>query len=135
MRTFKSRVRDVVRTVAASYEILAKHRGISTVRRFGGRLVADVGTPGGALYVHLLDLGVGRPLYTGQAYEADETALLQRTLKPGMTVVDVGANIGYMATLAARCVGPAGRVLAIEPDPGNAELLAANIARNDSRNL
>ena len=69
---------------------------------------ADVAHARGALYVHLLSIpGVGRPLYTGQTYEADETALLQRTLGPGMIVVDVGANVGYMALLSALSVQPA----------------------------
>ena len=124
-----------MRTITAIYEIVSKHRGVSAVRRFDGRFVAEVQTPGGALFVHLLDLGVGRPLYTGKEYKPEETALLLRTLKPGMTVVDVGANVGYMALLAARCVGPAGRVLAIEPDAANGDLLTANVERNGYRNV
>jgi FkbM family methyltransferase len=52
-----------------------------------------------------------------------------------MNVVDVGANVGYMALMSARSVGPTGRVLAIEPDPGNAQLLTANIARNGYQNV
>lgn len=135
LRRFKSTVRDLARTLSATYEIVTKYRHASSIATVGPRLVADVKTPGGALFVHLLDLGVGRPLYTGQAYEQDETALLQQTLKSGMNVVDVGANVGYMALLSARCVGSTGRVLAIEPDPGNARLLAANIARNRYQNI
>jgi len=34
-----------------------------------------------------------------------------------MTVVDVGANIGYYTWLASQRVGPSGRVVAIEPGP------------------
>jgi len=135
MRRFKSTVRDLARTLSVTYEIITKYRHASRLATVGPRLVADVKTPGGALFVHLLDLGVGRPLYTGQAYEQDETAVLQQTLKSGMNVVDVGANVGYMALLAARCVGTAGRVLAIEPDPGNARLLAANIERNGYQHI
>src|SRR6266508_4591843 len=99
-KRLKSTARDIARTLSAIYEILTKHRQVSAVRVLRGRLVADVKTPGGALFVHLLDLGVGRPLYTGKEYEPEETAILQRTLKPGMTVVDVGANVGYMALLS-----------------------------------
>jgi FkbM family methyltransferase len=131
----KSSVRDLARTCRATFEILTKYRHVSSIGKVGVRLVADVETPGGALFVHLLDLGVGRPLYTGQTYEAEETALLQRTLRPGMNVIDVGANVGYMALLSARSIGPTGRVLAIEPDPGNAELLAANVGRNGYQNV
>jgi FkbM family methyltransferase len=62
-------------------------------------------------------------------WEPDDGAALAAALKPGMTVVDVGAHVGYFALLAARLVGPDGRVVAIEPDPANFQLLEANVAR------
>ncbi|MGH8012565.1 MAG: FkbM family methyltransferase [Candidatus Binataceae bacterium] len=55
-------------------------------------------------------------MYLG-AFEERETMLARRYLKAGMTVVDVGANVGYYTALAASIVGPAGRVFAIEPSP------------------
>jgi FkbM family methyltransferase len=132
----KRKVRDSARTLAAAYEIVTRHRKVSSIAWRRGHLVANVRqTPGGALFVHLLDLGVGRPLYIGGSYEEEETLFLQRTLRHGMTVVDIGANIGYIATLAARSVGPTGKVLAIEPEPGNAALLAENIQRNGYQNI
>ncbi len=63
-------------------------------------------------------------------YEPMETALLREYLKPGQTFVDVGANIGYYTLLAARAVGPKGRVYAFEPDPANFKLLEKNTAAN-----
>ncbi len=132
---FRRTARDAVRTAVASCEVLTRYRATAKLARAGGHLVADVRTPGGALYVHLLDLGVGRPLYTGLEYEPEETAFLQASLKPGMTMIDVGANVGYMALLAAKAVGPSGTVVAIEPDPGNGELLRANLERNGYRNV
>lgn len=132
---FRRAARDAARTAVASCEVLTRYRSTAKLARAGGHLVADVATPGGALYVHLLDLGVGRPLYTGLEYEPEETAFLQRSLKPGMTMIDVGANVGFMALLAAKSVGAEGTVLAIEPDPGNAELLRANVERNGYKNI
>ena len=41
--------------------------------------------------------------------------LFDRYVKPGATVIDVGANIGYNAIYAARLAGPQGRVIALEP--------------------
>src|SRR5579863_8672312 len=38
-------------------------------------------------------------------------------LKPGDTVVDIGANIGSFSVLAASLVGPKGRVVCFEPIP------------------
>lgn len=51
-------------------------------------------------------------------------------LKPGMTVVDLGANLGVFATRAAKRVGPTGRVIAVEPHPDNFARLKANAERN-----
>jgi FkbM family methyltransferase len=63
-------------------------------------------------------------------YEPGTTRLLERVLKPGMIVLDVGAHVGYFALLAARLVGSEGTVFAFEPDPSNFELLQKNIALN-----
>ena len=52
-----------------------------------------------------------------------------------MKVVDVGANIGYYALMFAQVVGPAGRIIAIEPSPENLPELKLNIERNKLRNV
>lgn len=56
-------------------------------------------------------------------------------LRPGDTFIDVGANIGFFSLLAARLVGPGGRVVACEPVPDNVQRLRANAARNGIHNL
>ena len=53
--------------------------------------------------------------------------LFQRLLRPGMTVIDGGAHLGLFTVLAARGVGPAGRVFAIEPDLYNLAALRVNV--------
>lgn len=50
-------------------------------------------------------------------------------IRPGETVVDCGAHIGAFALMAARRVGPSGRVLAFEPGPETLALLRENAAR------
>lgn len=52
--------------------------------------------------------------------------MLQR-ITPGMVAVDVGANLGYFSLLMADLVGPHGRVVAVEPNPHLATLLAHNL--------
>ncbi len=74
-------------------------------------------------------------LATREIYEPAETRLLLERLKAGQTFVDIGANIGYYTLLAARQVGPAGRVFAFEPDPDNFKLLQKNIALNGYANV
>ncbi len=74
-------------------------------------------------------------LYVCGAFEPNEFAFLDRVLLPGMTVVDVGANEGLYTLFAARRVGPAGRVIAVEPSSRERTLLEANLARNRLRNV
>jgi len=51
-------------------------------------------------------------------------------LRPGMTFVDVGANMGYFSCLAAARVGPTGRVVAYEADPEVHAFLVDNLSLN-----
>lgn len=51
-------------------------------------------------------------------------------IRPGDTVVDVGANIGVYTMLAAELAGPAGHVHAFEPDPQSMCYLLTNVSRN-----
>ena len=60
-------------------------------------------------------------------WEADVMKLLARFLKPGSLFVDVGANVGYHAVLAAQL---GAHVVAVEPVPWTLELLHANVWRH-----
>lgn len=57
------------------------------------------------------------------------------TVKAGMTVIDIGAHIGYYSLFFTRCVGPHGRVFAFEPLPGNFTLLQKNVQLNNLLNV
>jgi FkbM family methyltransferase len=61
--------------------------------------------------------------------EPDLMNLTQREIRPGDTVLDVGANAGLVARHFCRCVGPAGRVFAFEPALDNLEALRFNMRR------
>jgi FkbM family methyltransferase len=61
--------------------------------------------------------------------------LLDRWVKPGDTVVDVGANIGWNAIRAARLAGPRGRVVAVEPTPDTLAVLRRNVAASGLRSV
>jgi len=56
-------------------------------------------------------------------------------LRPGMTVIDVGANSGYYTLLAARLVGGTGQVHAFEPVAGPFERLQRNLQLNSFHNI
>jgi len=51
------------------------------------------------------------------------SAFLRSYLRPGMVVIDVGANVGDVAAVAAECVTSSGRVIAFEASPDNARVL------------
>ena len=68
-------------------------------------------------------------------YEVGTTNLLEQIIEPGMVVIDVGAHVGYFTLLAARRVGPEGKVYSFEPEPANYRLLQQNIESNGYRNI
>lgn len=59
-------------------------------------------------------------------WEPGSAALCRRILRPGMTVIDIGAHVGYYTRLFARSVGAAGKVYAFEPHPRNFAMLTRN---------
>jgi FkbM family methyltransferase len=71
-------------------------------------------------------IGVSRP----GGYEPYESALLESLVTPGSTVIDAGANLGLYTVRFARATGPAGLVVAFEPCPETAALLAHNVRVN-----
>ncbi len=74
-------------------------------------------------------------LFVGGAYEPNEFAFLATILKPGMTFVDVGANDGLYTSFAARCVGPGGKVIAVEPSSRECARLERNLELNHLQNV
>ena len=59
-----------------------------------------------------------------------QLAYLERTVKPGMVVLDVGANIGGVALLSATLLRGRGRLMAFEPEPTTFRSLQTNFALN-----
>ena len=68
--------------------------------------------------------------YYAESWEPYTISLFLESLRPGDTVVDVGAHVGSYTLLAARAVGRSGRVYALEAAPAEARLLAWNVRMN-----
>lgn len=68
----------------------------------------------------------GYPGYLLGTSEPEEQALLAKLLPSGGTFYDIGANIGFYSTLAARIVGTSGHVFAFEPFHQSAESCGHN---------
>jgi FkbM family methyltransferase len=80
------------------------------------------------LWLHL-NPRTGRDYFQGDV-EPEVQVALGKYLRLGMTVYDIGANIGFFSLLAARLVGATGRVTAFEADPEIAARLRDNVERN-----
>ena len=70
-----------------------------------------------------------------QSWEQAVIAFFAETLRPGDTVLDIGAYVGPYALLASRLVGRDGHVYAFEPDPVARALLIRNVAANSAENV
>lgn len=68
-------------------------------------------------------------------YEEFETSLVNKEIKQGDVVLDIGAHIGYYTLIFAKLVGKKGRVYAFEPDPTNFALLKQNVEINGYKNV
>lgn len=64
------------------------------------------------------------------SHETEVQQVLRSVLRPGMVYYDVGANVGFFAVIAARLVGPSGRVFCFEPLPANARQIEYNAKLN-----
>lgn len=91
------------------------------VRMADGYVMASRNDP--VVLTMLADAGSG-------GFEPGLRQVLRRLLLPGMTAVDVGANIGLLTLACARAVGPAGLVHAFEPEPGPRSQLEKTVMQN-----
>jgi FkbM family methyltransferase len=86
-----------------------------------------------------LALNPNDPVVSGaltlRVYERSETALFQSLCRPGMTVLDIGANVGYYTALAIKGTARLGRIISLEPDPDSFRYLQQTVAANGGTNV
>lgn len=88
------------------------------------------------LYIRVPDLDhIGYKIVRDGMYEPETVRVFASLLSPGMTVLDIGANIGQYTLVASRRVGPTGQVHAFEPSPHLAGRLKENLAMNGITNV
>lgn len=82
-----------------------------------------------------INIGFSHVGYVLGTTEPEVQAALDMLLRPGMTVYDIGANVGFHAISAARRIGPDAKVVCFEPLPSNAKQIEYNAASNKFTNI
>jgi FkbM family methyltransferase len=106
------------------------YRTISTARRAVGRSDKIITTKRGLCYELDLSEGIELAIYLFGAFEPSTRKALAKHVKPGMTVLDIGANIGSHTLYLAQLVGSGGRVHAFEPTAFAYAKLRRNLSLN-----
>lgn len=85
---------------------------------------------GHKMFLDTRDVSLTPHLITDGFWEEGPTCLMKKLVKPGMNVIDVGANNGYFTLLLASIVGEKGRVTSFEANPLLAKILFRNVHIN-----
>lgn len=115
------------KSIRQQYVALANH-----VRR-AARLPLPLKLPFGAWWLAENSALDRELMYHG--FEGSEAAFVERYLRPGMTVLDVGAHHGLYTLLASKCVGQSGRVIAFEPSSRERRRLKRHLRLNRCGNV
>ncbi len=83
------------------------------------------------LKLDLNDSGISRQLVIGGTREEQLRCILKEEIQKGMTILDIGSNVGYYPIMEAKMVGESGYVYAVEPAPENYKNLIENIHLNN----
>jgi FkbM family methyltransferase len=97
--------------------------------------IAVVAGRDGLFLINRNDLYIGKSLELYGEYAGLEGKMLASLVRPGQTVIEVGANIGSHTVGLAKRVGPSGKVFAFEPQRACFALLQSQIALNQLHNV
>jgi FkbM family methyltransferase len=126
---------SVLRAVLLSHD-RQSHPSSITVRFTEADLeLATHHNPPFKLFVDRFDTSTSVNSHTGQHYEDHLTGFYKKVIKPGMKVVDVGANIGFHTMTFGSLVGTSGAVFAFEPNTENCRLILLSAQQNPVQNI
>ena len=113
-------------SVAASLVALVLAEAVGQRHPVSGRVLAPTMGVEGAAWLD-------RP--EREAEEAPSKAIAALGIAPGAVVADVGAGSGYYTVRLAQVVGPGGRVVATDLQPGMLDLIRAKVERQGLTNV
>jgi FkbM family methyltransferase len=132
---------DTIRLIVRLIHMIPSNR---LTARVVDRIIACMPVPEGPVltgYNYFIDYkntgpmnGVRRSVIAGY-YEREDFEMIKRLVNPGDTVIDVGANEGYVSLWLSKLLGAKGVVYAIEPNPENLVFLYNNIKLNTATNI
>jgi ubiquinone/menaquinone biosynthesis C-methylase UbiE len=108
------------------YEHHAAHDADGIGKFYLGREIAQVMGPGGILWLERTER---------ETEEQPQLVIDALEIKPGQTIADLGAGSGYYSFRIAPLVGPAGKVLAIDIEPGMLDAIAQRARREHVGNV
>ena len=89
---------------------------------------------GAEILVALNDYAGRAAFYVGEL-DRKVSEVIKRIVRPKDTVLDIGANIGFVTLYLARVVGEEGTVHSFEPNPRICDRLIQSIERNGMKNV
>jgi len=125
---------DLARHFMNSPEFEARGAGVVMAKPDMPSIV-EIPMDGFSIFVRSDDRDIGNHIRALRSYEPHVTTVLRDLLRPGMTFVDVGANLGIFTNMAAKLVGPKGLVIAVEPLDKNLQLLYRALSHNGLENV
>lgn len=106
--------------------------GDTLIRRLAKKILAPLrSTP---FYSQVQAWSMARDIVSGR-FREPELVLLPAAVKPGETVLDVGANFGLYSYHLSKQVGPGGKVISFEPVPFTVATLRRVIRRLGAKNV
>jgi FkbM family methyltransferase len=89
---------------------------------------------GTRFWINMHDRYVSRAIHLND-YEQIETSFIRKTVRPGMRVLDIGANLGWFTVQMAKMVGPCGHVTSFEPRCDLFHYLSRTVRENKLGNV
>lgn len=123
-------LKDIVKTYLNSQEFAKR----DLLKREFPERIKKVDYDGFSMYAAEDDIAVGRQVLL-KNYEPHVSQIFKKVLKHGMSVLDIGANIGYFSMLSASIVGEKGLVTSVEPNMKNVLLIELNKRSNNFHNI
>jgi len=120
------RVGEDLENIVSSYVTSREFAERGLLKKTYSDQVELVRLPKFSIFASKDDFAAGDHVLHGNPYDLEIGAVLERHVKPGMAVVDIGANIGRLTMLLASLVEGSGLVVAVEPNPENIKLLEAS---------